>query len=257
MQAHDHPLFEDPSRPWGPPVTPELVARVEASLGLRLPAALVSDLTACNGGYLRRTRIDSSRRPVQIRDLAGVGYSDGLELSPALCREWDYPTPSLVLSAEGPTAILLDYRRCGPHGEPAVVFVDTDHEVGGRPVEWMLAPDWATFRARLRYGHARFRFAVLDVEFFEDILEKAERLGAVGGTRPDHDGGFTRSLTGWTSSDDGPALIRVLRPQRPDGSYRLPELGSSVFVVETNIREVERFVGAVTRHLPGRHLRLC
>jgi hypothetical protein len=257
MRHHTHPLFEDPTLAWGPPVTDSLVQRVESALGLALPAEFVADLRQCNGGYLRRSFIDGHRRPVQIRDLAGIGYADGVELSASLAREWDYPTPSLVLSAEGPTAILLDYRRSGPHGEPAVVFVDTDHEVDGRPVEWMLAATYAAFRARLQYRRSRTQIAVLDVAFREEVLEAATSMGAVGSVRPDHEGGFTRALDGWRSRDDGPALFRVLVSQRPDGSRRMAELGPNVLVVETNIQDVDRFLSAFQAAIPGQHLRLC
>lgn len=257
MQLHDHPLFDDPALPWGPVVTPALVARVEAALGLRLPPAYVADLQICNGGYLRRTRIQGVKRPFRIRDMAGIGYTDGVELSASLCREWDYPTPSLVLSTEGPSAILLDYRRSGPHGEPAVVFVDTDHEVDGRPVEWMLAQSYAAFRDQLVYARSRAQVAVLEVDFHEDILDAASGIGAVGGIRPDHEGGFTRSLDGWRSGDDGPALLRVLGSQRPNGSHRMAELGRGVYIAETNVDDPDGFVEAFARVVPGRHLRLC
>jgi hypothetical protein len=257
MKLHSHPLFDDPSLPWGPPVTPRLVEQVETALGLRLPAGLVSDLMICNGGTLRRTRIQGVKRPVQVRDFAGIGYPDGLELSSSLCREWDYPTPSLVLSTEGPTAIMLDYRRSGPHGEPAVLFVDTDHEVDGRPVEWMMAPSYAEFRDLLSYGRSRVQVAVTGVSFHEEILEAAGKMGAFGGIRPDHEGGFTRSLDGWRSKDDGPALLRVLQSLRPNGSRRMAELGADVLVAESNVDEPERFVAAFASVVAGQHIRLC
>lgn len=256
MDLYSHPLFDDPALAWGPPVTDALVSRVEASLGLRLPEAYVDDLRKCNGGVLRRTRCSGAGRLVRVRDLAGIGYSDGVELSASLSREWDYPTPCLVLSGEGPTAVLLDYRRSGPHGQPAVVFVDTDHEVDGRPVEWTLANDYAAFRDRLVYHRARTQVAVQGVSFYEEILEAAAALGAVGETRPDYEGGFTRALDGWHSRDAGPALFRVLLPQRPNGSRRMVELGADVLIIESNIHNVERFLEAVARCIPGQHRRL-
>ncbi|MBO86487.1 MAG: hypothetical protein CL927_14120 [Deltaproteobacteria bacterium] len=256
MDPYKHPLFDDPNLAWGPPVTESLVRSVESSLGLHLPAHYVSDLQVCNGGILRRTRCEGAGRIVRMRDMAGIGYPDGVELSASQSREWDYPTPCLVLSAEGPTAVLLDYRRSGPHGEPAVVFVDTDHEVDGRPLEWTLASDYATFRDRLAYVRDRTQVAVQGVAFHEEILEAAEALGAVGRIRPDYEGGFTRVLEGWHSRDDGPVLFRVLQAQRPNGSRRMAELGNDVLIVESNIVDIDRFLAAFATHIPGRHCRL-
>jgi hypothetical protein len=257
MKQYEHPLFDDPALAWGPPLTDVLVQQEEAALGLRLPRAYVADLQICNGGILRRSRCPGPKRLVRMRDMAGVGYSDGVQLSASLCREWDYPTPSLVLSAEGPTAILLDYRRSGPHGEPAVVFVDTDHEVDGRPVEWTLAADYAVFREQLIYARSRTQVAVQGVAFHEEILDAAEALGAVGSTRPDYEGGFTRALDGWSSQDEGPALFRVLLAQRPNGSRRMAELGEDVLVVETNVTDKERFLTEFAQCIPGQHSRLA
>lgn len=254
MRAHVHPLFDDPQQAWGPPVTPERVARTEAALGFRLPPALVADLTACNGGLLRRTLLVGGPRPLRLRDLAGLGYPEGLAQSARLSAEWDYPTPSLVLSSEGPTAVLLDYRRCGPHGEPSVVFVDTDHEVAGRPAEWTLAASYADFRARLHFRHSRTRIAVTGVSFHEDLLEAAGALGATGAVRPDHEGGHTRALDGWRTDAPGPCLVRVLPSRRPNGSRRVAELGDGVFVVETNVARVPAFLEAFSAHMPGEHL---
>ena len=54
MDVHTHPLFHDPSAAGGPPLTPELVAAAEASLGVKLPTAYIEALRTCNGGELRR-----------------------------------------------------------------------------------------------------------------------------------------------------------------------------------------------------------
>jgi hypothetical protein len=51
------------------------------------------------------------------------------------------PTPS-----GGHDAVLLDYRDCGPAGEPRVILVETE---GGGPVVTVLAPDFASFVATL------------------------------------------------------------------------------------------------------------
>lgn len=258
VSQHTHPLFDDPSLAWGPPLTDALVAEVEQTLGLALPADYVSALRACNGGRLRRTTLPdgSFARRIHFRDLAGIGYPEGLEASARLCREWDYPTPSLVLSAEGPTALLLDYRRCGASGEPAVVFVDTDHEVDGRPAEWTLALDFGAFAAALSYWTRRTRFAVCGMVHADEVLDAAGAVGAVGSIREDHDGGQIRSLEGWTAAEPGPPLLRLLPAHRKNGSRRLAELDAPLFVAEVNVTAPDAFVEQLAAVLPGRVVRL-
>jgi len=258
MKVYTHPLFDDPSQAWGPPVTEALLTEAHNALGLRLPASLVDALRTCNGGRLRRTllQVDGRARPIYIRDLAGIGYPEGVEASRSLAREWDYPEPCLVLSAEGPTALLLDYRQ---DGEPPVVFVDTDLEVNGQPAEWTVASSFAELDTRLTHTATRTRIAVLGVPHADVLLDAAARLGAVPPTRPDHEGAYTRTLDGWRTAGPGPCLLRMLPRRRPDGSLRLAELASSttpLWVAETNVSDVVGFLATFAATMPGDHIRL-
>lgn len=256
---HTHPLFDRADGAWGPPVDDAVRADEEARLGLRLPDALVSALAACNGGRLRRTRLPGvhtsprTRRGLQIRDLSGIGYAAGLRLSAGLCAEWDYPVPSLVLSSEGPSAVLLDYRRCGALGEPAVVFVDTDHEVDGRPSEWTLALDIGTFLGALRYDPGRSQVAV-PAGVGAAALEAA--LRASGGSGPineDYEGGRSLAWVDAPSREPGVARLRSVPLGRPDGTRWFPELAGHDWLVETAaapasartlFEDLERHLGA-------------
>ena len=258
MQVHTHPLFDDPAQQWGPSVTDALVQRTEDTLGLRLPRALLDALRTCNGGRLRRTRLEVAgrERPVFVRDLAGIGYPEGLESSPILAREWDYPPRTLVLSAEGPTALLLDYRT---DDSPQVVFVDTDVEINGEAAEWPAAASFAELCQRLSFASSRHHIAVMGIAHADVLLDAASAMGAVGPTRPDHEGAFTRALDGWRCEESGPALLRLLPAHRPDGSRRVPELappGTDLWVAETNITDITRFVATFERVMPGTHVRL-
>ncbi len=237
IPPHTHPLFEDPNRPWGPPLTDAGVDSFEKLLGLTIPVALRAVLLRTNGGSLRRTHIGAAagRTTLRIRDLAGIGYAEGLEASPSLATEWGYPRPCLVLSAEGPRAFLLDYRRSGPHGEPAVVFVDTDQEVAGRPLEWTLSPTIGAFLERLTHWNGRTVVFVPDLD--ADAVVELIQSPAIGGdttVRPDHGRGQTVALPGWRGLD-GAARARVLPTCRPDGSVPYPELQGLGSIFESTV----------------------
>jgi hypothetical protein len=254
LLRHAHPLFETPGASWGPALDDALVAQFELLFGLRLPPALVEVLRQSNGGRLRRTSLgeQAGRRPLRVRDLAGIGYDEGLEASSRLCEEWGYPRPSLVLSTEGPVATLLDYRRCGPHGEPAVVFVDTDHEVAGRPVEWTVAPSVAAMLQRLAPWHPRtvLWLAGLDADA---TLELLRALGGSGPVRPDHEGGQSLGLPRWSGSDDGTARVRVVPWLWPDGARRFPELPTTGTLVQATVaaEEVGDWLASIEERLPA------
>ena len=236
---HEHPLFDRKDGAWGPKVDAVIRREEEAHLGLRLPDALVSALSQSNGGRLRRTHLRGvhtsprTRRGLQVRDLAGIGYAEGLRLSAALCAEWDYPEPALVLSSEGPSAVLLDYRRCGAEGSPAVIYVDTDHEVDGRPAEWTLALDVGRFLAALCYAPGRSQVAVpvgVDLPELEAALRAA---GGSGTVNQDYEGGRSLALVDVPSREPGMARLRSVPLRRPDGTRWFPELSGHAWLVET------------------------
>lgn len=124
----------------GPPLTEEMVQRAEASLGYRLPRALVGVLKEQNGGVPKRrwfpvTR-GEERELVELRAFASIGGSRGMDNedggSAYLIEEWGYPKIGIVfchMPSGGHDALMLDYSRCGPEGEPAVVYVDDDRDV--------------------------------------------------------------------------------------------------------------------------------
>ncbi len=239
LRRHAHPLFDHPRGAWGPALTDDAVRADQAALGLRLPATLLDALRATNGGRLRRTRFSavqaSSRFPggVRVRDLSGVGYPEGVRLSPALVREWEYPDPSVVLSSEGPQAVLLDYRRCGPHGEPAVVFVDTDHEVDGRAAEWTLALDFATFAAGLAYAPGRAQVALPAGPTLDAVLDALRAAGGEGPAHEDYEEGRTVAVPALDSREPGVTRLRVVPLARPDRTRWFPELPDHDWLVET------------------------
>lgn len=57
-----------------------------------------------------------------------------------LVREWDLPTPVVLLSGQGHHWVALDYRTSGPQGEPVVTWIHNEMEH-----ELRLAPNFRTF----------------------------------------------------------------------------------------------------------------
>lgn len=122
------------------PVTDEMVLSVEQELGYKLPAAYVELMKHQNGGIPRRKNHRASERTTWSDDhiaITGI-YSIGRQKSYSLCGglgsqfwidEWGYP-PIGVYFADCPSAghdmLCLDYRDCGPNGEPQVVHIDQE-----------------------------------------------------------------------------------------------------------------------------------
>jgi hypothetical protein len=140
-------------------VTDARVVEVEALLGYKLPRAYVELAKQQNGGIPRRTRHRTPTPTSWSADhiaITGI-FSIGAKKSNSLCGslgsqfwidEWGYPAIG-VYFADCPSAghdmLCLDYRACGPQGEPAVVHID--QEVDYRITA--VAPTFAAFLAGL------------------------------------------------------------------------------------------------------------
>lgn len=124
------------------PLTPALVERVEKALGVTLPRAYVELATFQNGGIPMRTRHRTAERTswakdhVAITGIYAIGETKPCSLLGELgskfwLGEWGYPDIG-VYFADCPSAghdmLGLDYRECGPSGEPRVVHVDQERD---------------------------------------------------------------------------------------------------------------------------------
>ena len=137
------------------PVTSEMVARVERELGFTLPASYVALMRTQNGGIPEKICFPTesptswAEDHVAITGIMGIGETKTYSLlgelgSRFMQEEWGYPTFGVCVAtcpSAGHDMIMLDYRTCGPRGEPAVVHVDqeSDYEVT------FLAKDFETF----------------------------------------------------------------------------------------------------------------
>jgi len=127
------------------PPTDETIAAVERELGYKLPASYVELMQIQNGGIPRRTNHRTKERTSWSHDhiaITGI-YAIGSKKPCSLCgafgnrlwlEDWGYP-PIGVYFADRPSAghdmVCLDYRACGPTGEPQVVHIDQewDYEI--------------------------------------------------------------------------------------------------------------------------------
>ena len=124
------------------PPSDELIASVEEELGYKLPAAYIWLMKQHNGGIPVNTCYPCDEPTCWAEDhvaITGI-FGIGREKSCSLCGElgsqfmideWEYP-PIGVAICDCPSAghdmIFLDYRACGPQGEPAVVHVDQEND---------------------------------------------------------------------------------------------------------------------------------
>ena len=119
----------------------ELLARVEADLGYRLPAFYVALMRVRNGGVPVNTCFPTTEATgwadhhIAITSICGIGYEKytslcGNQGSQFMLNQWEYPALGVVVAdcpSAGHDLVMLDYRACGPHGEPTVVHIDQEN----------------------------------------------------------------------------------------------------------------------------------
>lgn len=126
-----------------PAPTDDQIAEIEAELGVRLSAAYIELAQQHrNGGGLQRDACPSPQPTSWAEDHVGLTgiFAIGRTVSNSLLgragqslwiEEWGYPALG-VYFADCPSAghdmIALDYRTCGPQGEPTVVHVDQESD---------------------------------------------------------------------------------------------------------------------------------
>ena len=117
------------------PLTEDKITSTERALGYKLPPAYVALMKLQNGGFPKKTRHRTTEPTSWSHDhVAMTGfYSIGGTKPNSLCGSfgstfwidaWEYP-PIGVYFADCPSAghdmLCLDYRDCGPTGEPRVL----------------------------------------------------------------------------------------------------------------------------------------
>lgn len=147
-------FFSDSDSYTGPALTEQMIRAAESQLGYTLPPIYLQLLLVKNGGSPKR-RCFATGKPgwaddhVEVTNILGIGGAWGIDSpqrgSQFMIREWNYPDVGIYIAhtpSAGHDGIMLDYRACGPAGEPRVLHVDVE---GDERIEQILAPDISTF----------------------------------------------------------------------------------------------------------------
>ena len=194
------------------PPSDELIASVEEELGYKLPAAYIWLMKQHNGGIPVNTCYPCDEPTCWAEDhvaITGI-FGIGREKSCSLCGElgsqfmideWEYPAIGVAICdcpSAGHDMIFLDYRVCGPQGEPAVVHVDQENDYKITH----LADSFEEFVRGLE--HESLYDPDEDAENLEDDADEEET---------DHKGSFAGSVLLSKAEWDKEQLIRDLREE--------------------------------------------
>lgn len=133
-----------------------LIKEVETALGYKLPASYIYLMKQHNGGYVKKCAFPWSDDPEEsfyISSILGIGHEKysllGKFGSQFWIEEWGYPAIGVAVCdtpSAGHEMVFLDYRSCGPQGEPAVVCVNQEMDYSIVP----LADSFEEFIMNLR-----------------------------------------------------------------------------------------------------------
>ncbi len=157
--------------------SPALRRQAEAQLGIRLPESYIALLKKRNGGRLRmnavklRGRSRKAYGPVYTFErIAGLD-PDHHESITALTETarggWAVPEGLFPLDGDGHWWLCLDYRRCGPEGEPVVTHIDTEYES-----ETRVADSFQDLLSGLFFDAGDFVFAIDDRDLVGERLHR-------------------------------------------------------------------------------------
>ena len=175
----------------GDPPLDDLIREIEDELGYTLPNSYVELMKLHNGGRLADEKccFPCSEGTWWSSDHAGVSgiYGIGRDKPYSLCGdmgsqfmigEWEYPDIGVCLCdcPSGHDLIMLDYTKCGKHGEPEVVHIEQQDNYK----KTFLAKDFETFIRGL-VGKDVYDTSDLDLEMdlsaiksgrFSDIMQE-------------------------------------------------------------------------------------
>ncbi|WP_240517634.1 SMI1/KNR4 family protein [Bacillus pseudomycoides] len=135
--------------------TDEMISKLENELGYKLPESYIWLMKKHNGGipindcFPTDIPTNWAEDHVAITGIYGIGYKKSSSLggefgSEFWIEEWGYPEIGVAICdcpSAGHDMIFLDYRECGPKGEPCVVHIDQEYDY---KITW-LAKDFESF----------------------------------------------------------------------------------------------------------------
>lgn len=193
-----------------PPPSDALIEASERELGVRLPPSYVALVRHRNGGHVRLNgvllasplpRHISDRRMYEFERIEGIQPGDfhSITEQTRLAREeWGVPDGLIAFDGDGHWWLCMDYRECGPAGEPPILHFDTEsidiREATGEHVdaEIPIADSFGDLLARLEYSSEHFVFAIDDKQL--DVRALHSLLAGLGARRAGESGSAWR----WT-----------------------------------------------------------
>lgn len=127
-------------------VNPTVLAEVEKALGYKLPASYVWLMERHNGGvpfnraFPTRTPTSWAEDHIAIEGIYGIGLDARgsiIQETRLMVEEWKYPDIGIAICdcpSAGHDEVFLDYRTCGPQGEPKVVHIDQEDDYAITPL---------------------------------------------------------------------------------------------------------------------------
>lgn len=118
----------------------ELIAETEKELGYKLPASYIWLMKQHNGGLVNKDSFQTNTPTswacdhVAIYGILGISKDKRCSITREtrlMVDEWDYPDIGVAICdcpSGGHDMIFLDYRECGPMGEPKVVHIDQEFD---------------------------------------------------------------------------------------------------------------------------------
>ncbi len=118
------------------PATQEMIQNIELRTGRKLPSSYIELVMHQNGGIPTNTVFRTTEPTswaedhIAITAILGVDDNSPYAIDNDLwVTEWGYPDLGIYICdcpSGGHDMICLDYRKCGPSGEPEVVHIDQE-----------------------------------------------------------------------------------------------------------------------------------
>lgn len=123
----------------GEEVTKEMIENAEKQFGYKLPKSYIQLLQQRNGGMLNMVCCPTNKRTswshnhVQVNAIFGIDKTKHYSIfnTQFWINEWGYPDIGIAICdcpSSGHDMVFLDYRECGPEGEPKVVHIDQEFD---------------------------------------------------------------------------------------------------------------------------------